>query len=302
MEGPRSLRRWQPAVWMTMGASLALGGFARSQPPASQPRLHVSFPGNTADQKKLSAAVPLGEDSLWVTVVAPGADASHPVPKPIAAGTKIEFVGHDPVSTLAFLRVSGPAGRETEWLDRVASGSGQTLYATGPTGTVKFQTNGWVQQFNRKILPFALLRVGFDQNPPPPGSAMMDEQGRVAAVYFQNAGSGNTGYAIPAEAVHRVRRDVCQKGRLVRGWIGLSLQAENAAPQVVRVLPDSPAQKAGIHANDVLTQVGGRAVSSYPDAANAFFYLIPGDPVRVKILRGATPMEFTLTPVPPQEG
>ena len=42
-----------------------------------------------------------------------------------AAGTKIDFVGHDPVSTLAFLRVSGMAGRETEWLARVAGGSGQ---------------------------------------------------------------------------------------------------------------------------------------------------------------------------------
>ena len=86
-------------MWMTMGASLALAGMSRAQPIASQPRLHVSFPGNPAGQTELAAAVPLGEDSLWVTVVAPGADASHPVPKPIATGTKIELVGHDPVST-----------------------------------------------------------------------------------------------------------------------------------------------------------------------------------------------------------
>jgi hypothetical protein len=42
--------------------------------------------------------------------------------------------------------------------------------------------------------------------------------------------------------------------------------------------------------------VGSRQISDYADAANAFFYLIPGQAVRVKLLRGVDQLDFTLTP------
>jgi S1-C subfamily serine protease len=118
----------------------------------------------------------------------------------------------------------------------------------------------------------------------------------VAAIVFQESGTGNTGFAIPAEAVHRVQRDICGGGRLVKGWLGLSLRAENQSPQIVRVLPNSPAAAVGIRPADVLVSVGSRQISDYADAANAFFYLIPGQAVRVKLLRGVDQLDFTLTP------
>ena len=85
------------------------------------------------------------------------------------------------------------------------------------------------------------------------------------------------------------------------GWIGLGLRAESQTPQVSRVLPDSPAARAGIRANDHLMKIGSRVVNDYADASNAFFYLVPGQPVTVKLSRGQEQLEFTLTPGPPQE-
>lgn len=41
-------------------------------------------------------------------------------------------------------------------------------------------------------------------------------------------------------------------------------------------------------------------ITDYADAANALFYLVPGQPVRVKLLRGTHPLEFTVTPTGPQ--
>ena len=67
-----------------------------------------------------------------------------------------------------------------------------------------------------------------------------------------------------------------------------------------RVLPDSPAEAAGIKPNDVLLSIGPRQIKDYADAANAFFYLIPGEPVKVRVLRGVDPLEFTLTPTKPK--
>ncbi len=168
-------------------------------------------------------------------------------------------------------------------------------------GSGKCRTTGWVKQVGGKILPFALLRVSFRQTVPPSGTPLLDDAGRVVAVVFQSAGSGNTGYAIPAEAVLRVRQDVCNGGRLVRGWLGLALRAESQIPQISRVLANSPAAAAGIRPNDVLLSIGSRQIADYADAANAFFYLLPGRPVRVKVVRGADTLEFTLTPARPVE-
>lgn len=152
------------------------------------------------------------------------------------------------------------------------------------------------------MLPLALLRVNFEQSVPPPGTPLVDSAGRVVAIVFQGSGAANTGYAIPAEAVHRVRRDISKGGGLVRGWLGLSLRAENQTPQIVRILPNSPAATVGIRPGDVLVSVGSRQIADYADAVNAFFYLIPGRTVPVKVVRGVEKLDFNLTPVPPKAG
>jgi S1-C subfamily serine protease len=173
---------------------------------------------------------------------------------------------------------------------------GSALQATTPVGTVKCRVSGWVKQVGGKILPLALLRVDFEGLVPPRGTPLWDSSGKVAALVFQESGTGNTAYAIPAEAVNRVRGDVCNGGHLVRGWIGFSLRADNPSPQIVRVLAGSPAASAGIKPGDVLLQVGDRQINDYADAVNAFFYLVPGRAVGVKILRGGSALAFKLTP------
>jgi len=232
----------------------------------------------------------------------PGADATNPTVRMGSRAVPVQVVGFDPVSRLFFFKVEGPvAPKPIEWLDDATGSTGSSLQAMAPDGPLKCRSTGWVKQVGGKILPLALLGVNFDRAVPPPGTPLLDPQGRVAAIVFQNTGTGTTGYAIPAEAVHRVRRDVCNGGRLIRGWLGLSLRAETQSPQVVRVLPQSPAAAAGVRPADVLLSVGSRQISDYADAANAFFYLIPGQPVRVKLLRGVEQLEFTLTPTRPQD-
>jgi len=49
----------------------------------------------------------------------------------------------------------------------------------------------------------------------------------------------------------------------------------------------------------LLDESGWVAALVFQEAANAFFYLIPGRPVRVKVRRGGEPLEFTLTPTAP---
>lgn len=266
------------------------------------PRWQAIFPAvgnaNAAD----TTAVPLtGGTTAMVVIVAAGSDlknlklqlGNRPVP--------FKVIGLDPVSRLGFITVEGGVQpKATAWVDDAGASSNAILQSMEPGGPVKCRTMGWVKQVGGKILPLALLRVQFSREVPPPGTPLVDDAGRVVCLVFQSSGNGNIGYAIPAEAVHRVRQDICNGGRLTRGWLGLALRAESQMPEVSRVLPDSPAAAAGIKPSDLLLSIGMRPVSDYADAANAFFYLIPGQPVRVKLLRDAEQLEFTLTPTQPK--
>lgn len=244
--------------------------------------------------------MPLGNGALMVVVLA-GSDGPTPNLQIGNRAVPVKVIGHDPVSRLGIIRAEGSVLPKTmDWAESANASSHATLNVMEAGGLTKCRTTGWVKQVGGKILPFALLRVSFSQSVPPPGTPLLDDSGRVVAIVFQNVGPGNTGYAIPAEAVHRVRRDLCDGGQLIRGWLGLALRAESKIPQISRVIPDSPAATAGIKPQDVLLSIDNRQIADYADAANAFFYLIPGRSVRVKILRGVETLEFTLTPTKPK--
>lgn len=282
-----------------------MGGFcilaSQILPLAAAESYLASFPPLSGGAACRSVAVSFDDPLLLVTVVAPGGN-------PILSGLQIgnrnipaRVTGHDPVTRLGFLKIDGAAASSPPvWLEDARSSLGISLRALAPSGPVKCLATGWVKQIGGKILPLALLRVNFEQAVPPSGTPLVDPENRVVAIVFQSAGSGNSGYAIPAEAVHRVRRDVGNGGHLIRGWLGLTLHSGSQMPRVVRVLPGSPAAEAGIQPADVLMRVGSRQVSDYADAANAFFYLVPGVETVLKIQRGSKQMEFSITPTSPR--
>lgn len=273
------------------------------EPAANRQSWQVAYPPAKNGRAAESTAVVLNRGSLMVAVVTPGADPSRPSLRMGKRQVAVHALGHDPVSSLAFLKVEGGTPPPSmEWRTDAGGVVGTHLQAMTAGGPVKCRATGWTQQVGTKILPLALLQVAFDQTVPLPGTPLLDPQGRVAAILFQASGKGNIGYAIPAEAVHRVRHDLANGGHLIRGYLGLSLRPEIKSPEIVNVLPNSPAAAAGIQAGDVLLNVGSRRIHNYADAANAFFYLIPGRSVRVKLRRGTNQLEFTLTPAPPSAG
>lgn len=240
---------------------------------------------------------------MMVVVVAAGSD---PTSLQLQLGDRsipFKVVGHDPVSRLGFINIVGNViPSPAVWVEDASASmsASTTLQFMEPGGPTRCRTTGWVKQVGGKILPLALLRVNFSRDVPPPGTPLTDSLGRIVGIVFQHSGTANVGYAIPAEAVRRVQQDICNGGQLVRGWLGLALRAESPTPVICRVLPNSPAAAAGIRPNDLLLSIGTRPVADYADAANAFFYLIPGQPVQVKLKRDSSQLEFTLTPALPK--
>ncbi len=206
------------------------------------------------------------------------------------------LAGSDSVSRLTFLVPDRPPAVRVRWAPAAGASVSGILSVPTAGASRTGRGTGWVKQVHGKILPFALFRVNFDAPPPLPGSPLVDSSGAIVGLVFQSTGSGGSVYAIPAEAVRRVACGLLRDGRVARGWIGVSLEAGATIPQIVRVWPDSPAAKAGIRPSDVILRIGSRHISDYADAANAFFYLVPEEAVRVKLLRGVDQLEFTLLP------
>jgi aminopeptidase YwaD len=65
--------------------------------------------------------------------------------------------------------------------------------------------------------------------------------------------------------------------------------------RLIGVRPESPAEKAGLKAGDVIVEFGGVAVKDLYSYSNALYSHQPGDVVKVVVMRGAERTELTVT-------
>lgn len=113
-------------------------------------------------------------------------------------------------------------------------------------------------------------------NPGNSGGALVDLQGRLVgipnAIYTRSGGSNGIGFAIPANMVRLLLRGDVRQGRILKPWLGAkyqnvtreiadSLGLERASGVLVTsVFDDSPADRAGLRAGDVIIGFGGETV------------------------------------------
>jgi S1-C subfamily serine protease len=270
--------------------------------PPDDGKWEAVFPSEKESAPIRMAVAPIGEGTMAVTVMPGGTDAAGCSLSLAGRPVAMKLAGFDPVSRLAFLPPAEGSGfpARCKWLDRVGPHSDGTLAVSGAAGKSTARMGGWAKRIGGKILPLALLRVTFSGNAPPPGTALVDAEGQIAALLLRERTEDGTCFAIPAEAVLRVFHRITVKRDPRRGWLGLSLKPETELPRIVRVFEKSPAAASGVLPDDVLVSVGDRRVEEYADAVNAFFYLVPGKAVSVKLLRGGKPLEFSLVPTEPQ--
>ena len=143
-------------------------------------------------------------------------------------------------------------------------------------------------------------------NPGNSGGALINPYGELiginTAVYADAGGSQGIGFAIPAPLASRVMQEIIEHGYVVRGWLGIEVQAFSGTDDerptevtVVNVLPDTPAERAGLRAGDVLTRVGETPVADPRSALNAIAEVRPGTRITLGILRGGEPRDLDIT-------
>src|SRR5208282_5623581 len=114
-------------------------------------------------------------------------------------------------------------------------------------------------------------------NPGNSGGALVDAEGRLVgintAIISRSGGNQGVGFAVPINMARHVVEGLISGGRVTRGYLGVwpeditpglaqdfNLSGQNGA-LVGDVMPDTPAEKAGIKAGDVIVAFNGKDVS-----------------------------------------
>ena len=135
------------------------------------------------------------------------------------------------------------------------------------------------------------------------------------AIFTPSGGSVGIAFAVPAETVKAVVAQLKEKGTVVRGYIGVQLQA--VTPDIADTLDlkaargglvaeaeqDGPAVKAGIEAGDVIAAINDKEVGDSRDVARIISSMAPGTVVKLTIVRGGKEkvVNVTLGTLPSQQ-
>jgi len=118
-----------------------------------------------------------------------------------------------------------------------------------------------------------------------------------SAILSRSGGNVGIGFAIPVNMAKRIYTELAAKGKVTRGWLGVSIQPltpelakgfglkEAKGVLVADVVQDSPAARAGIAAGDIITEFDKKKVDTPQDLQKVVAGAPPGKGVPVKIWR-----------------
>lgn len=232
----------------------------------------------------------------------------------------------DPLNDLAILKVANPPSggfNEAELGDSGRLQVGQMAIAIG-TALGEFRntvTTGVISGLGRGITadnPFEGLSERLDDviqtdaaiNPGNSGGPLLNSAGQVIGVNSAVSAKGqNIGFAIPINIVKDSLKNFNQTGQFNRPFLGVSYRMisrqaaiANELPEgayVQEVLPDSPAEKAGIKAGDIITRIGNDKTQDGQEGLAAIIAKKKvGDNVKITINRDGKTLALTATLAP----
>jgi S1-C subfamily serine protease len=247
-----------------------------------------------------------------------------------------QVVGKDPSTDVALLKVSAPSDQ----LHPLALGNssqlqvGDSVVAIGnPFGLDRTVTTGIVSALQREIKApngFTInnvIQTDAAINPGNSGGPLLDAGGQVIGINSQiesPGGGGNVGigFAVPINTAHQVVQQLLANGKVDHAFLGIS--GTDLTPQIAdllnlsvkqgalvqTVVPNGPAEKAGVKGGsatvslggqqiraggDVITAIDGKPVTGMDDVISTVNQKQPGDDVQLSLAHGSAKRTVTVT-------
>jgi len=237
-----------------------------------------------------------------------------------------KVVGKDPKSDLAVLRLKGAKN-----LKAINFGNsdklrlGDVVVAIGnPFGVGQTVTMGIVSAKGRANVGIVdyedFIQTDAAINPGNSGGALINMSGELiginTAILSRTGGYQGIGFAIPSNMVKPIMGSLLKRGRVIRGWLGVSIQQVNrdlvralGLPTAEGVLisdvdPTGPARRAGLKRGDLVVKINGQPVSSVGRLRNLVASAGASAKIQVEFFRRGKKLRSTvrLAELPPKLG
>lgn len=216
-----------------------------------------------------------------------------------------KIIGSDKRSDIALLKIAAENLPVVKIGNSNALSVGEWVLAIGsPFGFERTATQGIVSAINRSLpdenyIPFIQTDVAI--NPGNSGGPLFNLNGEVIGVnsqiYSRTGGFMGLSFAVPINVAMNVVEQLKTNGKVIRGWLGVLIQEVDyelsqalgldkpKGAVIVQVLPDSPAQKAGLKVNDVILSFNAQPIRNSTDLPPLVGQIKPNQQASLSVLR-----------------
>jgi len=234
-------------------------------------------------------------------------------------GRPARVIGFDKATDLAVIKIDTSTPLPTVKLGNSDTAQvGDWVEAIGsPFALSQTVTAGIISAKNRTIQPGAsgqfqhFIQTDAAINPGNSGGPLLNMNGEVVgvntAIYTQSNGYQGIGFAMPSNTVAEIYNDLISPShKVTRGSIGIQFRPglSGAVNRVYGfkngvlvqlIQPGGPAEKAGLKAGDIITQIDGRSVKDGDDLVNEIASRRPGSTIRLGYMRDGKQADTTVT-------
>jgi serine protease Do len=238
----------------------------------------------------------------------------------VSLGDKREFparvVGKDSKTDLAVLKIDQTGLPVVTLGDSTKVEVGDIVLAVGnPFGVGQTVTMGIVSATGRGGLGIEeyedFIQTDAAINPGNSGGALINTEGQLiginTAILSRSGGNQGIGFAIPANLAHNVMDQIVHGGKVTRAFLGVTIQpvtpdiaksfklSKSAGALIADVSANSPAERAGLKAGDIVTKVDGQSIVDSRALQLLIGQMKPGQTVHLSVMRDGAERDYPVT-------